>query len=228
MKRIISLVLLLLLICLLDSCTDFSVSETAELEDDDEIHHITRMGLYAFCDCWVTSPIVEGVVQFEKDNKYGFMDTMGNVIIPAEFEITGWWSEGRGGLKKDGKWGFCDRNGSIVIDYKYEWAGEFYHGLAPVENDSFMFGYINTEGEVVIPFKYDRAGCFYEGLAAVKAGNQWGFIDTSDAVAIPFQFSDVTMGFQNDTAVVRFSDYGGYRYIDHQGNDLGPHAFLND
>ena len=193
----------------------------------DTTYSYTSMGYYAICDCWVTSPDQEGVQQIEKNNLYGFMDTLGNIILEPEYEATGWWSEGKGAVVKDGKWGYVDINGKMVIDFQFEYAGDFGSGLANVRNEDYMWGYIDHTGELVIPYKYDKAYAFYEGVAAIKHDDYWEFIDSTETVVIDQRFADVVISFDNDTAVVKFDEYGEYRYINHKGEDIGSVNYLN-
>ncbi len=81
---------------------------------------------------------VDGLIRVERDNKFGYVDLNGEVIIPLKYDQLEPFSEG---LAVAGR-----------IDYN---AGH------P------KYGYINPQGEIVIPLIYGKAGDFSEGVATV-------------------------------------------------------------
>jgi len=104
---------------------------------------------------------VEGLARFVKDNKIGFCDQKGRVIISAQFPFVQPFSEGVAGFCTEcrqikegeyhrfngGKWGFIDRDGNIVIAAKYDMVKSFRNGVAEVKLNQSWF-YINRNGEI--------------------------------------------------------------------------------
>lgn len=66
-------------------------------------------------------------VQTEKDGKWVFIDTEGNLVIEPQFCDYNYlgFKEGLAAVKKDEKWGFIDKEGNLVIDFKYASASFF-------------------------------------------------------------------------------------------------------
>lgn len=104
------------------------------------------------------------------NEKYGYVDAEGNVIIEAQFDWAGRFSEGLAAVVKDNLLGFINKEGKLVIDYQFDDnLGEpvvFSEGLVAVKKDG-KYGYINKKGKFVIENKYTYAGEFKEGKAIV-------------------------------------------------------------
>jgi hypothetical protein len=56
----------------------------------------------------------EGRAWVKKSDKYGFINTRNEVIIPLIYDEVSDFSDGRAWAKKDGKWGFIDLNGNTI------------------------------------------------------------------------------------------------------------------
>ncbi|MCL1808429.1 MAG: WG repeat-containing protein [Clostridiales bacterium] len=136
------------------------------------------------------------------DGKWGFIDKVGNEILPFEYDEVGvGFSEGlaavsvgehneNGSIREYvGKWGFIDSDGNTIIPMKYDYATEFEEGLAAVnigavtensEGDLLphggKWGFIDKKGKEIIPCKYDSVEGFSDGMAAVCLDNKWGYV----------------------------------------------------
>lgn len=91
--------------------------------------------------------IHEGFARFEQDGKMGFLNTKGDVVIPAIYDFASF---------------FVDGIACVCIDDKY---------------GKHKYGGINTEGILVIPCIYDNVFYFENGIALVQKGDQVGLID---------------------------------------------------
>ena len=117
----------------------------------------------------------------DKDNKWGFIDTAGNVAIDFQYDEVENFREDLAAVRQGDKWGYIDKNGKEVISCKYDEVHSFSEGLAAVAinnyfEDGYMaWAYIDTKGEVVIPFYSYSAlggiplviGDFHDGRAFV-------------------------------------------------------------
>ena len=64
---------------------------------------------------------VENFNRFEvEDSKWGFIDEMGNEVIPCIYEMAGDFNHGIAPVQKDGKVGFIDKQGNEVIPFMYD------------------------------------------------------------------------------------------------------------
>ena len=59
------------------------------------------------------------------DNKWGFIDKSGKVVIEPMYEAARSFSNGYAPVRKAGKWGFIDKSGKVVIDYQFQDAKDF-------------------------------------------------------------------------------------------------------
>lgn len=61
----------------------------------------------------------DGLIAFEKGNKWGFVDTEGNVVIEPQYESAKSFSNGLAAVKKDGYWGFINTENILVIKNEF-------------------------------------------------------------------------------------------------------------
>jgi hypothetical protein len=94
----------------------------------------------------------EGLCAVEKDDKAGFIDQTGEIVIPFQFIWVESFSEGlaKVRLEKEGKYGFIDKEGDWVIQPMYEVAYQFYAGRAIVaEEKEGTYKAINKSGRTL-------------------------------------------------------------------------------
>lgn len=122
----------------------------------DEAGYSFKSGL-----CWV-----------KLDNKYGFINGKGEMVVPAEYDFASDFSNGLALVNKGrrvseniedyipGKYGFIDSTGKLVVPLQYSRAENFNDGMALVEiNDKI--GFIDTTGKLVIPAIYYVGGLYF-------------------------------------------------------------------
>ena len=156
----------------------------------------------------------EGRAWFYKNEKYGFIDKMGNVIVPAKYDQVADFKEERAWVayrNDEGrlKCGYIDLDGKEVVPIKYqvpfgegETPTDFSEGLAALplrtdEYDSPVYGYIDKMGNEVIPAKFSIAGDFKNGIALVDLEN---YIDKTGKVLTgnELEFQDKIVIFSQD------------------------------
>ena len=142
--------------------------------------------------------------------KWGYIDTVGNVVVPLKYAEVYPFAEGMAAVKAEGKWGFVDRTtGKEVVSVKYDNVKSFKGGLASVGLNGKM-GFINKTGEETVPLIYNGSRCrFSDGLAAMSMNGKWGFVDTVGRVVIPFKY-DFVYDFSDGMAHVSMRGKHGY------------------
>ena len=181
---------------------------------------------------------------FGRGRQKGYLDTSGNLAIPAEYDGAKPFSNGLARVWKDRKAMFIDTAGKVVIDVThYDYTGDFSDGLASasevVERGGkgvTKKGFIDREGKIVIPFVYDRVGKFSEGLCAVAVGwndatfvpkgqeyvpAKWAYIDKKGKVIIELKFWWANP-FREGLATVKLEEGGNLAIIDREGNVVIP------
>ncbi len=92
---------------------------------------------------------VESLFPVFINNKWGYKNKKGEVVISPQFDGALMFSEGRALVKVGGKWGYIDREGRIVISPQFDDAGSFSEGRAPVEVGG-KWGYIDRSGNLIL------------------------------------------------------------------------------
>lgn len=150
-----------------------------------------------------------GLAKVKKDNKIGYVDKEGKVMIPLEYAEGLSFNEGYVAVRKDAKWLYLDSTGKAITEAIFEDAMSFEGGLAVVSKDG-MYGYINTKGETAINFLFRNARNFSEDLApATNAKGFWGFIDKKGSWVIKPQY-DFADNFAAGEAKVMKGDKSFY------------------
>ena len=101
--------------------------------------------------------------KFESNNKVGFKNKDGKIMIPATFHAA-WnkFSDGLVGVHNGKKWGYIDSTGKLIIPYKYDEVSEFCGGVALVyvldrkNYDNDRMGCVDKTGKEIIPTIYYR------------------------------------------------------------------------
>jgi hypothetical protein len=155
----------------------------------------------------------EGLAWVMTDNKFGFINPTGKIIIAPQFDFAYNFSEGLAAVELNSKFGFIDKTGQIVITPQFDFAHNFAEGLAAVSMNNRM-GFVDSSGQMVIEPTLVFAHNFSEGLAFADTGDQIGFIDPTGALVITgdFTFAD---SFSEGLAPVEIS--GQYGYINTDG-----------
>jgi hypothetical protein len=155
------------------------------------------------------------------DEKWGYIDKEGNLIIEPRFEQAREFHEDLAIVELGGKLGFIDKRGTFVVEQIFYFINDFADvGLAADltsdKNDALKYGFINKSGKFVIEPAFDTANVFKEGLADVELNEKWGFINEKGEVVIEPQFDVILRGFDaNDLAQVAIDDKLGV--IDKKG-----------
>lgn len=132
---------------------------------------IALLGRYDLVDTFK-----EGFARVHKNMRYGFINNLGNEVIPLIYDFASDFSEGVASVKIANRYGFINKNGDIVIGFEFEYAGDFSEGYALIENKGKM-GYINKNGTIVIEPIYSSANSFENGKAEVENNGIFFFIN---------------------------------------------------
>ena len=169
----------------------------------------------------------EGLAKVLKGDKYGFIDKMGNEVIPCIYEFTEErdcdFHDGLALVHQGDKFFFINKEGQKAFPFDYDYATNFSEGLALVMKDNKQ-SYIDTEGKEVIKLKENQLGVsFSDGLAAITEKGKYGFINKKGEIVIPISFDcDDIMGepseFHDGVAIVSKNDKEFY--IDKNGKEI--------
>lgn len=177
----------------------------------------------------MVSDFHEGLAMVTKGDKYGFIDKMGNEVIPCIYEFMEEadpnFHDGLALVHQGEKHYFINKEGKEAFPYNYDTGLNFSEGLALVWKER-KCGYIDTNGKVVIPLTDQYYGdSFHDGLAAVRNNDgKYGFIDKKGELVIPMSFDadeggEVSEFHEGYAVVCKNEKYG---YIDKSGKEVIP------
>jgi len=148
-----------------------------------------------------------------EDDKHGFIDKKGNLVIPFKFEhnIEGTYlyqgfSDGLSAVCVDGKFGYINTKGDFVIEPKFDYAERFSDGLALVIADG-LYGYIDRNGNYIIEPKFAHASSFQNGFAFVRMPENTDYEETG-GYALINKAGDFITGKN-----LVYEEGGGYTFI---------------
>ncbi len=153
----------------------------------------------------------EGSINFQKENKMGFLDKNNKIIIPAMYYNFSVFSDGLAAVKvsETGKYGYIDKSNTLVIAAEYEDANPFYGGFTSVARKK---GYtlnkvgqasttvpgqwivIDKTGKVIQERSFDRVSPLNAGgLFIIESNGKKGTMNTQGMPILPMEYSDVTI-----------------------------------
>lgn len=114
------------------------------------------------------------------NNKYGYKDEKGKVIVEPKFDLAYNFDEGMAAFRINGKYGYLDEKGREVVPPKYDNTWKFIGGFSTVKLGD-KYGFIDKTGKEVVPPMYENANnyhgtCCYKGQAHVKLDGKWRII----------------------------------------------------
>jgi len=189
----------------------------AAVKKDGQWLLINRQGYvqYTFSIKKLYSPS-EGLSTFQDyNNKRGFINISGNIVISSQFKRVERFSEGLAAVYNGKKWGFVDSRGKIKIPFEFKGAQRFTQKIAPAKGDSGQWGYIDKSGDWVIFPRFNRAFPFDNGIATVRVDNPSGenpyrgFINKEGSFYYDPIFEDVYQ-FREGLAPVKLWGYWGF------------------
>jgi hypothetical protein len=139
----------------------------------------------------------------EMNDKYGYIDISGKIVIQCQYENANEFSEGLAWVKMNGLYGFIDKNGNQIIKCKYKEAHNFSGGIVAVKELSGYWSLLDKKGHDILPISldYDYVGDFSNGMADVRKNGVWGFIDIKGNEIIHCQYKNRS-SFSEDRVVV--------------------------
>ncbi|MFN5182842.1 MAG: WG repeat-containing protein [Bacteroidota bacterium] len=151
------------------------------------------------------------LLKIKKEEMFGFIDTTGNIIIPAKFEELGDFSEGLCVASESEKYGFIDKNGNWIIEAIYDEAESFIEGVSIVKLKNKFF-LIDRNGSKISE-EFEQINSFSEGLAIAKQSNKYGAINKLGNIVIPFNYEKIG-DFKNEHAW--FQSEGKFGILDNK------------
>ena len=90
-----------------------------------------------------------GYALVEFKSKFGYIDTLAEILIEPSYDLLTEFSEQRAAFQQEEKWGYIDRSGQVVIEPQFEEAGLFNGGQAEVKPFDRNLQLIDTSGTCI-------------------------------------------------------------------------------
>lgn len=142
----------------------------------------------------------EGLRGIRKDDRYGFVDQRGRLVIANRYDSIGEFHDGLAAVKLIGKWGFVNASDQIVINPNYDNSSSFQNDLAVVSRNG-KFGLIRKTGEIVLPLRYDKIKRLLDHKFLIIAASFLGLADELGNVLIEPRFDSLSEA-SNDLLIV--------------------------
>lgn len=126
------------------------------------------------------------------DNKVGFIDSSGTIIIEPIYFAAGEFNEGFAYARVNGRYGYIDKSGEYVIEPQFDYANSFKGGLAIVYENGQPY-FINKSGHKEFDCSFPLIGEFQNECAIVKTEtNKYGAINKKGELVIDTVFKSMT------------------------------------
>jgi len=132
---------------------------------------------------------------FKKDGNVGYIDTLGNIVVPAIYEEGSDFENGFAQVKKNELCGLIDKDGKFIIPLKFDFIGHTDKTLIKAVSKD-KCGYFENSGIIKIPFGNLCAAPilgidgFNGPLARIDKKSKKGFIDVNGKIVIPTIYDD--------------------------------------
>ena len=147
--------------------------------------------------------------RYEKKKLYGYVDSLGNEVLPPSYEFIGKRNNKYAVVMKNNLWGlFSIENHQLKIIPNAAFLGPCMGTLCKIniggvydknnkKTTGGLWGYVSVDGQIVIAPTYDLAYGFSEGMAAVKQNGKWGFINAQGTIVVPCEYDELEASFEN-------------------------------
>jgi len=141
-----------------------------------------------------------------EDDRFGYINEDGKVIIKPVFRSAGEFSEGLAPVRHDGLFGYINPKGKLIISEQFDFALSFSEGLAIVYLDGKP-ECIGHDGQKVFASPFIEMSSFKNGRSMVKTSTgKAGIINKKGVLVIDTIFRKINE-FKNGAAVVEGLDH---------------------
>lgn len=154
---------------------------------------------------------------------WGYIDTLGNMVIEPQYEYAKDLLEGQMVVYKDGASGVVTPDNKQIVPFEYVSISPYYKGWRVNKKGDHAILF-NREGWNLPTDQYERRGSFKEGYCKVMKDSLWGFINDNGVETTACQYEQVRDYSEGLAAV-----YGpkGWSFIDTSGHTAFLLSSLN-
>ncbi len=148
-----------------------------------------------------------GLLVFKANNKFGFKDQKGRIIIANRYDDVKPFNQKLAAIKINNKWGFIDLDEKLIIQPRYDSVNHFDRGFC-ITSKNTLLGVVNLTGEEILKNQYQQIILLSNGRFRVLKNNYWGVLDGNGAVVIHEKYNTLLPVKENYYIVERNGKYG--------------------
>ena len=148
-----------------------------------------------------------GLLIFKANNRYGFKDQQGRIVIANRYEQVKSFNQRMAAVKINNHWGFINLDEQIIIQPLYDSVGFFRDGTCIVQKQG-LSGVVNLQGATVLPSQYEQIIRLNDGNFMVKKKGKWGVLSHNGEIIIHPKYDQLTPVSQGYYIVARNGRYG--------------------
>lgn len=144
-------------------------------------------------------------------DKFGYVDTAGNYLVPAEFDdisAFSFYDPDVVVVEKDDDFGFYDTKKGLFTS-GYTAASNFVNGLAPIAIAENKWGYIDRTGNKVIRPKFDMVTPFFDENAMTKINGYYRIINKTGDTVANLETAEEAGALKNSSAPIKIDGKWG-------------------
>lgn len=172
--------------------------------------------IFCFCSSLAYGQSPARLVPFVKDNKWGYANTEGRLIVEPIYDYVAPFEDGYAMVLLNGLRGLMNESGQLAILVQYN-AGFMWDKNYAWAKKGELSIIIDKEGHETIPKNsYDAEPLWFkEGLAGVYRHKQYGFVNVQGIEVIACQYDSIDHEFQEGLVAVQRGHK--WAYINTQG-----------
>ena len=165
--------------------------------------------VYHFC---------EGFAKFESGNKFGFVDSLGNIRLVPQYNDARHFSEGMVAVVLIGKWGFMDKNEKLCVQPHYNEVCDYKNGIALVRKDS-TFNFINKNGTLLYGDYFNAIIPTYSGNYILTRKDKVGLADPFGHELVSIKYEEIV---ELGNTFILAKEHNLWGVINKEGNIVVP------
>ncbi len=104
-------------------------------------------------DCMLILEFSEGLAPIKIDNKWGFIDKVGDIAIKPFADFVDNFSDNAAFFRCENRSGFIDKKGTVIFSLPSQIKGilrsGFHNGICGIKEENGSWAYINKKGECI-------------------------------------------------------------------------------
>jgi hypothetical protein len=163
----------------------------------------------------------DGLVPVRVEDKWGFLNTQGKLVIPAKYDHVTDFHDGYVPVELNEKHFILNTQGEETpVDASITDVKAFSENLAPCKTADKKAGFLGPDGKIAIAPQFESVGYFKGGLAWAKtADKKVGYINTKGEWVVKPTF-DAGKDFDPKSGMARVKDASGWAYVNTSGTVL--------